>query len=543
MIKVFLVEDEVIVRESIKKNIDWEKHGFSFVGESSDGELAYPMIKELRPDIVITDIQMPFMNGLELSRIILNELPNTKIIILSGYDEFNYAKEAIHLGVVDYLLKPMSSGLLLETVMRVGNMIEKEQTHQSNILIYQEEMKEKLWLERQLFFDDLISHKYTITDLMEKGERLSLSLNAKNYNVMLLKIYDSDKEEDNYSDNLMQPIAYLRTLVQMEREILMFERGMERIIFLLKGRDADHLKALEQEIIHKLTEAIHQELGMDYFISLGERVNRLSECKNSYENASKAFSFRYLLGRNKVIYQEDLDGYQLIYDKDFQLDMSDVMKIDRRLVEAFLQSGTHQEVHHFIEEFFQNIGTKNMESLMFRQYIVVDICVCAMAMLEGFGESREIYQEKTEGLKRLGSDITTIESSEELIENLLHEVIAIRDQCSRNKYNRLLIDAKDYINQNYMIDEISLNTVAAYVNLSPSYFSNIFSQEMGYTFIEYLTGVRMKKAKELLRFSDMKTSEIGYQVGYKDPHYFSYLFRKTQNCTPKEYRTNGGDVR
>lgn len=540
MITVFLVEDEVIVRESIKKNIAWEKHGFSFVGESSDGELAYPMIKELCPDIVITDIQMPFMNGLELSRIILNELPATKIIILSGYDEFNYAKEAIHLGVTDYLLKPVSSGLLLETVTRVGNIIEKEQIHQRNITKYQEEMEEKIWMERQNFFDDLISQKYAITDIMQKGERLSLSLNAKKYNVMLLKIYD-DKEGNDYSNNLQEPIAYLRTLVQLEDEILMFERGMERIIFLIKGRDEDHVKALEQKIIEKITETIHLELGMDYFISLGEMVNRVSECKNSYETAGKAFSFRYLLGRNKVIYQEDLDGYRLIHDKGFQFDLFDVMKMDRKLVETFLQDGTLQEVHHFVEEFFQNIGTKNMASLVFRQYVVLDMYVCAITMLEKFGQSGEMYKRKSEGFNQIGSDITTIESSKELIENLFLEVISIRDQSSRNKYSKLLSNAQDYIELNYMSDEISLNTVAAYVNLSPSYFSNIFSQEIGQTFIEYVTGVRMKKAKELLRFSDMKTAEIGYNVGYKDPHYFSYLFHKTQNCTPKEYRANGGE--
>lgn len=129
MLKVFLVEDEIVMREGIKKNIDWEKEGFSFAGEASDGELAFPMIQKIRPDILITDIRMPFMDGLELSRLVKKELPQIKIIILSGYDEFEYAKEAINIGVTEYLLKPMSGAQLLEAVHKVAETIlaEKEQ--------------------------------------------------------------------------------------------------------------------------------------------------------------------------------------------------------------------------------------------------------------------------------------------------------------------------------------------------------------------------------------------------------------------------------
>lgn len=126
MVKVFLVEDEVIVRDGIKKNIDWSGNGLEFVGEASDGELAFPMIQETKPDILITDIKMPFMDGLELSRLVKEHLPDTKIMILSGYDEFEYAKEAIGIGITEYLLKPISGAKLLEAVKKVADIIEKE---------------------------------------------------------------------------------------------------------------------------------------------------------------------------------------------------------------------------------------------------------------------------------------------------------------------------------------------------------------------------------------------------------------------------------
>ena len=127
MVKVFLVEDEVVMRNGIKNNIPWEQEGFQFAGEASDGELAYPLIKKEKPDILITDIRMPFMDGLELSRLVKKELPKIKIIILSGYNEFDYAKEAINIGVTEYLLKPISSAKLLEAVKKVAHLVEKEQ--------------------------------------------------------------------------------------------------------------------------------------------------------------------------------------------------------------------------------------------------------------------------------------------------------------------------------------------------------------------------------------------------------------------------------
>ena len=124
--KIFLVEDEFVIRNGIKNIIEWEKEGYEFVGEASDGELAYPMILKERPDILITDIKMPFMDGLELSRLVRRELPDIKILILSGYNEFDYAKEAIKLGVTDYLLKPISSVRLLEALKEVCQLISQE---------------------------------------------------------------------------------------------------------------------------------------------------------------------------------------------------------------------------------------------------------------------------------------------------------------------------------------------------------------------------------------------------------------------------------
>jgi two-component system response regulator YesN len=173
---------------------------------------------------------------------------------------------------------------------------------------------------------------------------------------------------------------------------------------------------------------------------------------------------------------------------------------------------------------------------MFRQYVAMDMYFAAVSMLESMGYKADVLVERCGDFKTMTKELSTVEQTSVYLGKVFGAVIELRETVSRKKYSSLLQDARAYINQNFENEDISLNTVAASVNLSPNHFSTIFSQETGQTFIEYLTFVRMEKAKELLRSTSMKTAEIAYAVGYKDAHYFSYLFKKTQDCTPREFR-------
>ena len=196
MLKVFLVEDEVVMREGIKNNINWEQEGFSFVGDASDGELAYPLIQKTRPDILLTDIKMPFMDGLELSRLVKQELPDIKIIILSGYDEFEYAKEAINIGITDYLVKPIAGAQLLEAVKKVGAKVEEEREQQRRYrAIFEKERLENTQLARQKFFRRLVSGQSPISVLLKEGRNAGMDLAAKRYNIILFLIVAEGGEE------------------------------------------------------------------------------------------------------------------------------------------------------------------------------------------------------------------------------------------------------------------------------------------------------------------------------------------------------------
>ena len=365
MIKVFLVEDEYVIREGIKKNIDWKAHGYEFCGEAGDGELAFPMIQEIRPDIVITDIRMPFMDGLALSRLIKKEFPETEIIILSGYEEFEYAKEGIKIGVAQYLLKPISGDALIKEIDLVASSIEERK------------QKERI---RERYFKQSM---------------------------------DLESEKDNLN---IQELDYKQ-----------FEKS------------------------------------------------RLQE---------------------------------------------------------FMKVGHKEEVPYFIDEMFEKLDHSAVKSRIFRQYIVMDAYFCVAEFVESIGLSRE----EVEPMDVASDALSSIEYSKEYIVRIIRKAIDERDQVSGNKYKNLMDDVKAYIEEHYVEEDLTLNQLAAHVNFSPNHFSTIFSQQTGQPFIKYLTDFRMNKAKELLRCTGKKSSEIGLEVGYKDPHYFSALFRKTQGMTPTQYR-------
>ena len=180
MIKVFLVEDEIVMREGIKNTISWEKEGFQFVGEASDGELAYPLIQKTRPDILITDIKMPFMDGLELSRLVKKELPAVKIIILSGYDDFKYAQEGINIGIADYLLKPVTGARLLAAIKKVAEEVIKEKEQKSFLETYDQEQEERQQMEKQKYFRRLISGQMSVSAMLSEGAVLGWIWRRKN---------------------------------------------------------------------------------------------------------------------------------------------------------------------------------------------------------------------------------------------------------------------------------------------------------------------------------------------------------------------------
>lgn len=538
-IKVFLVEDEMVIRRGIKNSIDWEKEGYIFCGEASDGELAYPMIIKEKPDILITDIRMPFMDGLELCKLVKKELPNIKILILSGYDEFDYAKEAIRLGVTEYLLKPISSGKLLEALNGVSESIRREKEDKDLVRKYMEEMRENTEHEKQKFFEQMIAGNLSMADALETGKKYEMNLSAGMYNLLLFR-FTLGKENRKSGELLGEAEYAIEKLTERLEYVFEFQRGVEGWAFLLMADNEEQMSERVKELSKDLEEIMKNYSTIAYFGGIGQPVARIRELEESFREAERALAARFTMELNRIISVEDIRMAQNVDTLD-DIEITSFGEIEktRTMLEKFLNNGAEDEIDEFVDVYINELPEENLKSVLMRQYIIMDAYIVMMSFCEKIEGIEGEMQAQSEELKNSMKTIQTLEEIKNYIRMLLKKIIGVRDTISGRRYSDIIEIAKDQIRKTYMSDEISLNTIAAEVGMSPSYFSSIFSKEMGKTFVEYLTEIRMDRAKELLMCSSMKTSEIGYEVGYKDPHYFSYIFKKTQNCTPKEFRARG----
>ncbi len=534
MIKIFLVEDEVVVREGIKNNINWLENGFLFCGEASDGELAYPMIQKTKPDIVITDIRMPFMDGLELSRLIKKEMPGVKIIILSGYGEFDYAKEAIGIGITEYLLKPINGASLLASVKKIGGIITKEQEEKANYEKFLKDMKENEIEEKRRLFHNMVSNSDSLASILEKGRELNLELSSPAYNIILFQI-GALREGKKEGEPFTSIWKALDSLLEERKDAILFDCSIDGKALLLKGNSLEEIHSIQDYYVKNIKVLPERYKKVSYFGGIGMPVNRLGELSLSYHEASRAFAYRYIWDINEIL------DYEAIPERagggpGIEFNVDKIGQLDKRKVEGFLKSGEIEEVSFFVEEYLKSIGDESRISILFRQYLIIDMYFIVTGFLEELGYGPEVIEKPFKDSTGTGRQVSSLLSTGDYIGSIVFKAMGLRDEVAARHYNGIINRAKDYIEEHFTEEDISLNQVAASVYLSPSHFSTVFSQKTGHTFIKYLTDMRMNKARELLKCTDRKTSEIGNLVGYKDPHYFSYLFKKTQNCTPKQYR-------
>lgn len=534
MYTVFLVEDEFLIRNGIKELIEWNEYGFSFVGEAADGELAWPLIQKQKPDIVITDIKMPFMDGLSLSRLIKKELPQTTIIILSGHDDFSYAKEAISIGVAQYLLKPVSKDQLTEILCHIKKQKDTDKEQSQYSIQFNQELQEYLTSSRRGFFDILISGKQTVSEILERAEKMKLTIVSESYNIILF-LLEEGILQNKYSAQLADLQNDLCTHFPETKNLLMFSISIDSIVFLVMA-DAKEIEAKTKEYVNKISSICQPIQNVNWSVVVGKPVYRLSAVSNCYRSVRNKMFHCNSAYKNNIYYvgepSPDSDCSTIM---DFDPNAMDAAKMDQRIIEKFLTNGLSEDIPSFVSNYFNTIGAKTIESMLFRQYVVLNIQFTVNAFLKKLQcEKENNFLEKTE--LSLQKALLSLEESEKYVKKLLSYALTLRDNTANNRYSSMLKNVLDFMNENYSNPNISLNIMAEVANMSAAHFSAVFSQQMGKTFVEYLTETRMNKARELLRCTDKSSGDIAFDVGYNDPHYFSFLFKKINGCSPRDYR-------
>jgi len=409
--KVFLADDEIVVREGIRESFPWDETPYTLVGEAPDGEMALPMIRDTNPDIVITDIRMPFMDGLELCRTLCTQMPWIGIIVLSGYDEFEYARQCIQLGVREYLLKPINAANLREALDKVSRQLQEERK--------------------------TLEHAASLRARMEGGGKI---LKEK-----LIGSLFTDEFAEEDAENVLKELAAMGCPVPAP--------------FYAVVDAAFTPTGTGQEAASVLAETS----GGIVHTSPSRTGTRLFVLGNSAEDAEEmAYSFS-----SSLVRELERCGCSQI-----RVAIGDIVDKPEEILHSFK---TARHIRHLLVQRTEEqpiiLGTREMGGV---------------------------------------EDVTQVSS--------------------------IINEAKLYMSQNFSNPNLMLQDVAAAVNMSKSRFSTVFSQQNGQTFTEYLIYLRLGKAKEMLRETNIKSSQIARESGYNDSHYFSYIFKKNTGLTPSEYR-------
>ena len=517
MKKVMLVDDEILIRETIRDCIDWEKEGFIYCGDAPDGEVALPIIEQLQPDILITDILMPFMNGLELSSIVRTKLPDVKIIILSGHGEFEYARTAMRMGVEEYCLKPVSAAEIIKLLHEVSLKIDRERESKASIERLKQQHNDQSIFTQFKLLNDLCSGFVTASEAIHLSSALHLNIIARYYVVVMLDNRCSDQPGQTNLDCLPN------------KDALKFQRSRTETVWIIKG---DALDQLQQELhgFKELQRQIAEELptaALTLSVGIGSVQDRLQNVHLSFLDAGEDMHWRRLSRQNRHALWET--SSEIIDQSIF---------LDRGKFIDFLKVGDPSRLETFIEQYCDILKTINWESSPIGYYILNDLT------LEVFRAAKDMYShlsDPAETLRLFQQQIGKIGTWQETCSYLttLTEQFWLWRSRMYDKYAGLLNKVKEYMHSNYNKDSISLQDAAEHVNVSPSHLSKVFSQETGQTFIEYLTQIRIRKAMELLKTTSAKSYEIADQVGYNDAHYFSSLFKRVTGMTTTEFRKNG----
>lgn len=521
MIKVMLVDDEIAIREGIRNSFPWEESGYTLVGEAPDGEIALPMIMDENPDILITDIRMPFMDGMELCRQVKQRMPWVAIVILSGYDDFNYARQAISLGVQEYMLKPITAKELREVLDRISQRLREERRARENADI----MRRRLSSGNRFVKDRLLSTLFEdgfgeneARQLNEQLRTMGINLTAGCYTALDISF---GNDEDNAS--AMDVLYNLDERSGGGVKVCSFRNGARALVMGDAEPDTEERAyAFADSVVKGLENA---QIG-SVLVTIGEMCTKLSDVGTSMRTARH---IRHIIRRGETQTSMKIVGVREMEDRPRRMD-----NLDFRPLRDRLEYTGAEDFPQVFDEYLSSLVAADLHTSLAWDYLHVEALMTAAAIVKDAGGEPDAVLP----IRKYEQEQFSDRELENLmpVKELLLTALRYRDMHSPLHGNSSIVKARYYLSQHYTDPNLMLQNVASEVSMSNSRFSTVFAQETGYTFTEYLAMLRISKAQELLKATDLRSSKIAQLVGYTDPHYFSYLFKKRTGMTPSEYR-------
>lgn len=517
MYKVLLVDDEDIILKGMKEIIKWEDYNLTIGGEAQSAAQAEEIIKSMKIDILITDICMKEKTGIDLIRFIRESDINIKCIVLSGYSEFEYVKEAAKLGIENYILKPIDKNELIATLTNTVAKIEDEYSK----LVVQREGEDII---RNNIISRWMKGDIEDNELHERAEVLNIDIKASEYMVVIIK---ETGGEDASHESESSDISLLCSRIIGEKEQGMAVKdSASSVALIIKGSSWKAEWEGIERALEKCRNAIEKEYKREVFIIAGSVERGYRNLSRSYYNARSLMDYSLIFDNSHILIYDDIKEYVIKWNAEERLDLNPLIR--------FIKEKNSDEVINFIRRIFENIRKREEISPAYIQNLAVDVLFSLISTIRGLNCNMD---EVFNGYKDLFSKVytfMTIEDMEKWLEGIAEKFMGILSY-EDSRISPAVRKVLEYIKDNYH-REINLSTISYGLGLNSFYLGQQFKKETGESFTNALNRLRIDYAKELLKSTNMKTVEIAKKAGYSNTNYFSTVFKKITGCTPSEYR-------
>ncbi|WP_246303297.1 response regulator transcription factor [Paenibacillus plantarum] len=529
MLKILIVDDEALVRIGIKSIIPWEELGFELVGEAENGKKALEMARTHSPDIILTDIKMPVMTGIELIKQLKHENHPAKFIVLSAYDDLAYVKEAMKHGAEDYILKlELEPEQLMKMMEELRVAVLSSQKRDLNRSISQAYPLIHTALHKEKFIKDLL---LGVIQNKEEIQRQLHVLNAsfleKNLSCFIvevddLSIYDKYGESPHLLDySILNIVEEVLSSYAEGQVVSLYPKQFIAIFSLKKNERVDRGERIT-ELTNNMRTSLRKYLSTSVCIGISDDHQADMPIKQAFKEAKEAIRYKFIFPRGSNIHYREIKQMSLQENEDISAEM--------KKVESALLDGEVKSIHDAL----QLLAQKMSQSNNLTKELLTGLCYSIYYLFQTFVEK---YQLTGKNIihKEMYNEITHMNLKVDFIEWINHLKRRITEQLIDNNENMRVFITKQFINKHYK-EDLSLEKVAEHLQLSTAYLSNLYKKETGQNFIEYITEVRISQAKFLLKTTDLRIAEIAREVGYSDEYYFSKVFKKNVGEPPLKYR-------
>ena len=530
---VLLVDDEEDVVKAIMQKIDWDGLGYSLLGYAKNGLEALEIAEEKQVDVVLTDIKMPYMDGLTLSHKLKELYPSIKIVIFSGFDEFEYAKEAIRLEAEEYVLKPVDSGELSRIFRTVHERLDKEFDEKQNINHLKNYYLESLPILQESFYTSLIEGNVRQEDLTRAMLDYQIDLTGKFYAVVILH------NSISLSPEGINPVLISMSIRKLAEERM--HKGWRACFFTYLGNTVILTQLKREEEHYRLTDEMETLCRMAKYVcnatitaGIGKTGSSLLDLPLSYLGARDAVAYRVLYGRGKAIAVSDINPEER-ENPSLNRELLD----EERLLDVYrsIRMASKEELFKDIDLYIQNSRLEK-PSLQEYQFFLMELVTNIHKFLLSnqvdatliFPKDEDVYQKVQQ---------FSLEELSAWMKRICERIQGIIQEKRSDKTKSFVKKAVEHVHSHYMDKNLSVEGLSMELHVSAAYFSTVFKKETGKSFINYLTDYRMEKALRLLIEEEEKTYIIAESVGYADPNYFSYAFKKKFGMSPSKYKTSG----